>query len=128
MSQKTEEALPAEGNSSLWVLKVVVFLCGATLMSMEMAGVRILNVYFGSVIQVWGAIIGVFLGALSMGYFIGGILADRWPRFHVLGFIIFIASIFVFLVPLIADPFCQWLQDTQGLDVRMQALIASMAL
>ncbi|MBN1257004.1 MAG: fused MFS/spermidine synthase [Planctomycetes bacterium] len=128
MSKESREAKLEEKGVSLWVLKLVVFLCGATLMSMEMAGVRILNVYFGSVIQVWGAIIGVFLGALSLGYFIGGILADRWPRFNVLGLIIFIASLFVFLIPLIADPFCEYLQDLRGMDLRLQALLGSITL
>ena len=60
-----------------WRLKVVVFVSGAVLMGLEMTGSRILAIHFGSSIYVWGAIIGVFLAALSIGYYSGGMLADR---------------------------------------------------
>ena len=35
--------------------------------------------YFGNSLFVWGALIGVVLAGLSIGYWVGGILADRWP-------------------------------------------------
>jgi len=109
-------------------LKLVVFLCGATLMSLEMAGVRILNVYFGSTIYVWGAIIGIFLGALSLGYWLGGMLADRAPRFEVLGAVIFLSALFVFQVPWSARPLCEGLGQVDAFGPRLQALSSSLAL
>lgn len=110
------------------MLKIVVFVCGAVLMSLEMAGVRVLNVYFGSTIYVWGAIIGIFLGALSLGYYIGGMVADRHPRATVLGLIIFVAAAFVLLVPWLAGPVCRGLGRWEGGGPRLQALVSSVVL
>lgn len=125
MQEKDEKN---SGTFSLWRLKLVAFLCGAILMSLEMAGVRILNVYFGSTIYVWGAIIGIFLGALSLGYYIGGIVADKKPVFSLLGILIFSAAFFIFLVPVIAKPLCNSLLGINSLDARIQALLGSIIL
>ena len=56
---------------------VVVFVCGWVLMAVEMLGGRMLAPYFGSDIYTWGSIISVFLLALSIGYFVGGLLSRR---------------------------------------------------
>ena len=64
-----------------WRLKVVVFVSGAVLMGLEMTGSRILAIHFGSSIYVWGAIIGVFLAALSIGYYSGACSRIAVPVF-----------------------------------------------
>ena len=56
-----------------------VFLSGATLLGVEIAASRVLAPTFGSSLYVWGALIGVVLTGLSIGYWAGGALADRWP-------------------------------------------------
>ena len=58
----------------------VAFLSGAALMGLEMVGSRVLAPVFGSSIFVWGSLIGVVLAALSVGYYAGGYLADRYPH------------------------------------------------
>ena len=35
--------------------------------------------YFGNSLYVWGALIGVVLAGLSTGYWLGGVIADRYP-------------------------------------------------
>ena len=42
-----------------------------------MLGSRYLNPYFGSGIYTWAALISTVLIALTVGYFLGGALADR---------------------------------------------------
>ena len=126
--EPTDAAAAVSGDETLLRLKFVVFICGAVLMSLEMAGVRVLNVYFGSTIYVWGAIIGIFLGALSLGYFVGGIVADRWPRFPVLGTVILFAAVFTAIVPGLSRPFCEWLGAFDDMDPRWQAFLSSIAL
>jgi predicted membrane-bound spermidine synthase len=60
-----------------WLLYAVVFMCGAILMALEIVGSRMLAPYFGNSIFVWGSLISVVLAALSLGYWLGGIMADR---------------------------------------------------
>ncbi len=82
-----------------WLLHTVVFICGAVLMGLEIVGSRILAPYFGNSIFVWGSLISVVLAALSLGYWLGGIMADRWPRPSVLGLLIAIPGVMITLLP-----------------------------
>ncbi len=109
-------------------LKLVALLSGACLMALEMAGVRLLDPHFGSTIYVWGSIIGIFLTALSVGYWLGGKLADRHPALAALGGVLLAAALCTFLIPPLAAPLCQALASTQGLDPRLRALLSSIAL
>ena len=84
-------------------LKIAVFICGAALMILEIAGSRILAPYFGNSLFVWGSLIGVVLGALSLGYFLGGRLADKNPTFPALSKIIAGAGIMTAFIPFTAS-------------------------
>ena len=77
-----ERARPrhGEGGAAPWLLYIVVFVCGAVLMGLEMIGSRILAPNFGNSIFVWGSLISIFLAALTLGYSLGGVVADRWPH------------------------------------------------
>src|SRR5919106_6729641 len=57
---------------------VAVFLAGGALLSLEIASSRVMAPYFGSSLFVWGSLIGIVLAGLSVGYWLGGIVADRW--------------------------------------------------
>jgi hypothetical protein len=59
----------------LW--SFAALLAGALAMSLEIAAARLLAPYLGSSLQVWGALISVMLGAMALGYAIGGRVADR---------------------------------------------------
>lgn len=58
----------------------VVFLAGFIIMVLEIIGARFLAKDFGSSFHVWVSQIGVVLIALTLGYYVGGALADRWQR------------------------------------------------
>ncbi|MHC4663568.1 MAG: spermidine synthase [Planctomycetota bacterium] len=81
------------------VLKIVVFLAGAVLMGFEIVGSRVLAPRFGNDIFVWGSLIGIFLAALSLGYFLGGFAADKWPRHEMLAVLLAFAGILLILTP-----------------------------
>ena len=56
-------------------------------MLIEIAGARLINPYFGVGIYVWAALISVTLGGLALGYWIGGIIADKrpsWSFFYII--------------------------------------------
>ncbi len=71
----------------------VVITPGAVLMALEIVSSRVLAPHFGSSVYVWGSIIGVFLAAMSVGYFWGGRFADRRPTLAVLGRLILAAGL-----------------------------------
>ena len=56
-----------------------IFFSGAAVMLVELVGTRIINPIFGSGIYVWSALISITLAALSIGYWIGGVIADKKP-------------------------------------------------
>jgi spermidine synthase len=59
------------------LLYFLSFSSGAAGMILEMTGSRILAPYLGTTLEVWTALIGVFLGCLAVGNAWGGRLADR---------------------------------------------------
>jgi spermidine synthase len=112
---------------SPWLLHAVVFVCGAVLMGLEIVGSRILAPSFGNSIFVWGSLISVVLAALSLGYWAGGILADRQPRLSVLGLLIAIPGLMVALLPF-AYPLLNRAIAGSDLGARLGPLVASIIL
>jgi SAM-dependent methyltransferase len=49
-------------------------------MGLELVGLRLLAPRFGASTYVWGGLLGTIMGALAVGYLLGGALADRRPR------------------------------------------------
>jgi len=58
----------------------------------EITGSRIVSPFIGTSTYVWTSLIGVILGALSLGYWIGGRMADKRPDIKVLAGTIFLAG------------------------------------
>ncbi len=116
------------GGLSANALYFVVFMSGAALMGLEMAGARLVEPHFGSTIYVWGSIIGVFMLALSLGYWGGGRYADRSPKIQTLGTVLLVAAVLVMMIPPIAPHFAAWMNEFTGLDVRYRTLIACLVL
>ena len=82
----------------------LVFLGGFVVMVLEMVGVLYLAKDFGSSFYVWTSQIGVILMALSLGYTIGGSLADRFQRTAFLVAPLAIAGVFILFIPQISPP------------------------
>lgn len=82
----------------------LVFLAGTGSMATEFCASRLLAPYFGDSTMVWANIIGLILASLSLGYWLGGRLADRRPSPLLLGGIVLAAAVFVAIVPFVAKP------------------------
>jgi predicted membrane-bound spermidine synthase len=93
-----------------WLVLLLVFVAGAASLSIEMAASRLLAPYFGDSLFVWSSIIGLILLYLTVGYYVGGQLSDRYPRPIFLYAITATASILIALIPLIAVPLMSWAQ------------------
>jgi spermidine synthase len=85
-------------------LPLLVFVVGMGSLGAEIAAVRLLAPYFGASTVVWANTIGVVLVALSLGYWLGGRLADRRPELRGLCLVALTAAGLLALVPFAADP------------------------
>jgi hypothetical protein len=72
---------------------IVAFWSGFFVMGVELLGGRILAPNFGSSIYVWGAIITVFMLALSLGYLAGGRWSQHKPSLPRLGLLLGAAAL-----------------------------------
>lgn len=86
-------------------LQWLVLAAGAGSTSTEICASRLLAPYFGASTVVWANVIGLVLAALSIGYWLGGRIADRRPQAHVLGGIVVAGGALVAVVPFAAQPF-----------------------
>ena len=109
------------------VIYLVAFVTGAIVMSFEMLGSRYLNPYFGSGIYTWAALISTVLAALTLGYFLGGWLADRTASAVVLGATVLIASLYFLALPAFSEALLEFLLADID-DVRAGSLVASLAI
>ncbi len=105
----------------------IAFVTGAIVMSFEMLGSRYLNPYFGSGIYTWASLISTVLTALTLGYFLGGWLADRTASLSVLAVTVLVASLYMLVLPSFAQPLLELLLADID-DVRAGSLVASLAI
>lgn len=66
---------------------------GFYVMAIEMLGGRLLAPHFGSGVYVWGAVITVFMLALSLGYLLGGQLSIHAPSRRRLALLLLAAAL-----------------------------------
>lgn len=118
---------PEEHFMQTAMLLLVAFLSGAILMALELIGFRVVGPEFGGAIFVWGSLIGVFLAALSIGYYLGGRAADRWPRAGMLSAALIAAGVWIALLPRWDQVVCIAVADS-SLDVRYASLVAALVL
>lgn len=106
-----------------FLLLLIAFLSGAILMALEILGSRLLAPDFGSSIFVWGSLIGVFLAALSLGYYLGGKLVDRRPHAGLLALLLFLAGLAVLAIPYYSRAVNDWI-IMRDWDDRLGSLVA----
>jgi MFS family permease len=78
-----------------------VLTLGFVTLGFEMVASRILTPLFGSDIYTWATIISITIGGLMAGYFLGGMVADRFGSFLVAAEIKLISAaylVFIYLV------------------------------
>jgi MFS family permease len=78
-------------------------------MVLEIIGARYLGKDFGASFYVWISQIGVILIALSLGYYVGGVLADRFKRTAFLTWLLVPTGVFTYLIPYFAGRIINWI-------------------
>ncbi len=109
------------------ILEITVFICGALVMIFEIIGSRILSPFIGTSTYIWTSLIGVILASLSLGYWLGGRLADRRPDVKVLASVIFIAGGLISLTVLIKDVLLSMIAAA-SISIELKAVVASLLL
>ncbi len=110
-----------------YILEITVFVCGALVMIFEITGSRILAPHIGTSTYTWTSLIGVILASLSIGYWLGGKLADRKPNIAILAFAIFVSGGLVSVTILFKDSVLIVL-GASFLSLEIKAVIAAVLL
>ena len=77
---------------------VVVFIASFCTLVIELVAGRIMAPYVGVSLYTWTSIIGVVLAGISIGAYLGGQIADRYPRSSTLGWLLFLSGLGAFSI------------------------------
>ncbi len=110
-----------------YILEIIVFICGAVVMILELVGSRVLSPYLGTSIVVWTSLIGIILGSLSLGYWWGGTIADKRPNYRAFSSIIFGSAMLIGFITLAKTVVLEFLQTSVG-SVHVAASLATLIL
>lgn len=109
---------------SRFAIGIAVFACGAFVMAFEIVASRILAPYIGTSTYIWTSLIGVILASLSLGYHLGGRLADRRPDVRVLAALVFGSGVLVAVTELIKEVVLSTV-STAPIGIELRAVAAS---
>jgi spermidine synthase len=77
---------------------IVVFIASFCTLVIELVAGRIMAPYVGVSLYTWTSIIGVVLAGISIGAYLGGLMADRYPRSSTLGWLLFLSGLGAFSI------------------------------
>jgi spermidine synthase len=86
------------------LLLPLAFTGGLASLGIEFAAARLLAPFFGQSLFIWGTLIGLILIYLTVGYYIGGRLADRRPDARLLFQLTGAASLLTAAIPIVSRP------------------------
>jgi spermidine synthase len=76
----------------------VVLVSSMGVMIVELAASRLVAKYLGSSLFTWTSVIGIVLGGISLGNWLGGRLSDRFPPRRLAPFLLLACSVLTFLI------------------------------
>jgi spermidine synthase len=77
---------------------IVVFIASFCTLVIELVAGRIMAPYVGVSLYTWTSIIGVVLAGISIGAYLGGRMADQYPRSSTLGWLLFLSGLGAFSI------------------------------
>ncbi len=110
----TRPSGPVGPRPPIAYVRVLAFVVGSASLGAEIAAARLLAPYFGASTIIWANTIATVLVALSVGYAIGGRIADRWPHLRGLCTVVMAAGLLLAVVPFAADPFLRLASSALG--------------
>jgi spermidine synthase len=121
------DEVPAAARRQALAIAGAVFVSGGVVLGMEIAASRVLAPFFGNSLFVWGALIGVVLAGLALGYWAGGILADRWPVPQLLAAVMGVGALLILAIPVLDGPVLEAIVEWDP-GPRLNPLLAAIAL
>lgn len=100
-----------KGSVSLYA--TIVFLSSALVLVLEIVAARLIAPFVGVSLYTWTAIIGTILAGLSVGNWIGGVVADRGATQRFAGIVLLVSSVSAFLILVILPALAGPLQSGQ---------------
>ncbi len=82
---------------------IIVFIASFCTLVIELVAGRIMAPYVGVSLYTWTSIIGVVLAGISIGAYLGGRIADRYPRSFTLGWLLFFSGLGAFSISPLAN-------------------------
>lgn len=86
------------------LLLPLAFTGGLSSLGIEFAAARLLAPFFGQSLFIWGTLIGLILIYLTIGYYLGGRLADRRPDSRLLFQLTAAAALLTAAIPIVSRP------------------------
>ena len=93
MPTKRGRSSPTGSLEQVLASYVVVFMASACGLTIEIVAGRILAPSIGVSLYTWTSIIGIVLAGISLGNYVGGVIADRFPHRYVLGLILLASGV-----------------------------------
>ncbi|MFA4015883.1 MAG: hypothetical protein RUDDFDWM_000982 [Candidatus Fervidibacterota bacterium] len=93
------------------MLYLVAFISGGVGMALEIVGSRVMAPAFGSGVNVWASLISVFLLGWSIGSYIGGLFADKYPKAFGLALVLLFGTPSIVLIQAFGRKLCLWIAD-----------------
>jgi spermidine synthase len=81
------------------ILLLLAFIEGGVVMAIELLGARLMAPVYGSSLEVWSIVLAVSVGALALGYFLGGEISKTVNKSFWLQFNFMLASALIVLLP-----------------------------
>lgn len=100
----TQETAQPSRSSDRWALigcNAIVFCASVCIMVVELTASRLIASYVGNSLYTWTSVIGVVLAGISLGNYVGGRLADRFPPQKLLAWLFLAAGVTTFSVLLL---------------------------
>ena len=96
-----------------WGYPGLALLTGAAVTVFEFAAPNLFRAYFGQTTYVWANVIGVILGALALGYAVGGRWADRTHTVLPLVAVLAASGLYALFVGWFGPGLCLWLSGPE---------------
>jgi predicted membrane-bound spermidine synthase len=109
---------------SAWPSYLIVFVASGCTLVLELAAGRLLAPFVGVSIHTWTSVIGVVLAGMSLGNYLGGVLADRAASRRTLGVLLLAGGLASLAVPPLASGLGAIAPRSYSLVVRIVLLAA----